>query len=59
MNDFEVFDPGVTPDIIPGRISQLKNANKILTVLTIAALFAAYYYASKCHVNDDDFKKLA
>lgn len=54
MDDFVFFDPGVTPDIIPARIMQLRTANNFLTVIAIVALIAAVYYASRCTVAEDE-----
>ncbi len=58
MDDFIVFDPGVTQDFIPARIMQLRRANNFLTVVTIVALFAAIYYSSRCPAMEDEYSKV-
>ena len=54
MEDFIPFDPGITPDKIPGRIRKLESRNTLLTVCVIATACIAAYYAYQYYVAPDE-----
>ncbi len=55
MENFIQIDPGVTVDLIPGRIRHLEARNALLTVCVIASVAIAAYYAYKYYEASDEW----
>jgi hypothetical protein len=56
MEDFISFDPGVTPDPIPGKIQRLSTSNALLTLGLIVALSLVVHYGYSYYQTRDEFE---
>ena len=54
MENLIAFDPGVTVDLIPGRIRKLESRNALLTVCFVATACIAVYDAYKYYETSDE-----
>lgn len=56
MEDFIIYDPGVAPSEIPGKIQKLNAKNNLLTICVFATVIVAGYYVYRYYQIREEFE---